>query len=146
VSKLGMLLATSNPYIAAAGPDATGPQLISPLYSQPVVELSLRIPADVLFADGRDRGLARRAFAGLVPHLILDRTWKDRPGSFHELVVARHIEWLRRIFLEGVLANEGYLDREAVDRALSPKFAKTDVSTGEILRHLDTEIWARQWM
>lgn len=145
VGKLSTLLSTPDPYSAAQSPAADAPQLISPLYSQPLIELSLRIPADLLFAEGRDRGLARRAFADAVPKPILDRHWKDRPGSFHQMLIARHVEWLRRMLLDGVLVNEGLLDRMAVDHALSTTFVKTDVSSGEILRHLDTELWVRRW-
>jgi asparagine synthase (glutamine-hydrolysing) len=145
VSKLSLLLTTPNPYMAAQSPAGRTAQLISPLYSQPWVELSLRIPADVLFADGRDRGLARRAFADLVPPEILKRQWKDRPGAFHQALIARHVDWLRTMLLDGVLVREGLLDRAAVDHALSARFVKTDVSSAEILRHLDTEIWVRHW-
>jgi asparagine synthase (glutamine-hydrolysing) len=119
--------------------------LVSPLYSQPLIELSLRIPADVLFAEGRDRGLARQAFADVVPKPILDRQWKDRSGSFHELLIARHVEWLRRTLLDGVLVSEGLLDRTQVDLALSRTLVKTNVSSDEILRHLNAELWARGW-
>ncbi|HJY42633.1 MAG TPA: hypothetical protein VJ303_15380, partial [Steroidobacteraceae bacterium] len=51
----------------------------------------------------------------------------------------------REIFLDGVLASEGLLDRAALERALAPGLVKSDVFPGELLRHLDTEIWARQW-
>ncbi|MGH8187965.1 MAG: asparagine synthase-related protein, partial [Steroidobacteraceae bacterium] len=121
------------------------PEIVSPIYAQPVTELCLRIPADVLFAEGRDRGLARQAFAGDVPDAILRRLWKDRPGDFHEQVIARNLGWLRQMLLDGVLVREGMLDRAALERALAEGPTKTDVFAGEILRHLDTETWVRQW-
>jgi asparagine synthase (glutamine-hydrolysing) len=145
VSKVSMLLSTPDPYSTAHSPATDAPQLVSPLYSQPLVELSLRIPADVLFADGRERGLARQAFADVVPKPILDRQSRDRPGLLHQPLIARHIERLRRMLLDGVLVNEGLLDRVAAEHALSTPFVETEVSSGEILRHLDTELWVRQW-
>jgi asparagine synthase (glutamine-hydrolysing) len=145
ISKLGMLLGTPDLYAGQAQPRAAGSEIVAPIYSQPFIELSLRIPADVLFADGRDRGLARRAFRGDVPQPILDRVWKDRAGGFHEEVVHRNLDWLRETFLDGVLVTEGLLDKAAVERALAPGLVKSEVFPGELLRHLDTEVWARHW-
>jgi asparagine synthase (glutamine-hydrolysing) len=99
----------------------------------------------VLFAGGQDRGLARRAFRGDVPQPILGRIWKDRAGNFHDELIRRNCDWLREIFLDGVLVSERLLDRAALERVLSPGLVKSDVFPGELLRHLDTEIWARQW-
>lgn len=145
ISKLGMLLATPDLYAGQAHPGVSGPQIIAPIYSQPLIEVALRIPADVLFAGGQDRGLARRAFRGDVPQPILSRAWKDRAGTFHDEVIERNRDWLREIFLDGVLVGEGLLDRAALERTLTPGLVKSDVFPGELLRHLDTEIWARQW-
>jgi asparagine synthase (glutamine-hydrolysing) len=145
ISKLGMLLGTPDLYAGQAQPRAAGPEIIAPIYSQPFIELSLQIPADVLFADGRDRGLARRAFRGDVPQPILDRVWKDRAGGFHEEIVHRNLDWLRETFLDGVLVSEGLLDKTAVERALAPGLVKSEIFPGELLRHLDTEVWARHW-
>ncbi len=146
ISKLGMLLGTPDLYSSQMHPGAQGPQIVAPIYSQPFIELALRIPADVLFADGRDRGLARRAFRGDVAQPILNRLWKDRAGDFHDELIRRNLDWLREIFLDGVLVSEGLLDKAAVERALAPGVVKSEVFPGELLRHLDNEIWARQWM
>jgi asparagine synthase (glutamine-hydrolysing) len=145
ISKLGMLLAAPDLYAGQAQPGAPGPEIVAPIYSQPMIEVALRIPADVLFAGGQDRGLARRAFRGDVPQAILSRVWKDRAGGFHDEVIQRNRDWLREMFLDGVLVSEGLLDRAALERALAPGLVKSDVFPGELLRHLDTEIWARQW-
>ena len=144
-SKLGMLLGTPDLYAGQAKPSAAGPEIVAPIYAQPFMELVLRIPADVLFTGGQDRGLARRAFHGDVAQPILNRLWKDRAGDFHDDIVRRHLDWLREIFLDGVLVGEGLLDKAAVERALSPGLVKSHVFPGELLRHLDTEIWARHW-
>ncbi|HKR33372.1 MAG TPA: asparagine synthase C-terminal domain-containing protein [Steroidobacteraceae bacterium] len=145
ISKLGMLLAAPDLYAGQAHPGAAGPEIVAPIYSQPLIEVVLRIPADVLFAGGQDRGLARRAFRGDVPQAILSRVWKDRAGSFHDEIIQRNRDWLRETFLDGVLVSDGLLDRAALDRVLAPGLVKSDVFPGELLRHLDTEIWARQW-
>jgi asparagine synthase (glutamine-hydrolysing) len=145
MSKLGMLLGTLDLYAGQAQPSAAGPEIVTPIYAQPLVELVLRIPADVLFQGGQDRGLARHAFRGDVAQPILNRLWKDRAGDFHDEIIRRNLDWLREVFLDGVLVGEGFLDKAAVERALAPGLVKSAVFPGELLRHLDTEVWARRW-
>ena len=88
IRRLGTLLTTPEFYNVAPGIDA--PEVLAPLYSQPAMELFLRIPLDVHFQDGRERGLARQAFAQDVPAEIIRRSWKDRaPGIVDRLVSCR---------------------------------------------------------
>ena len=143
VRRLGALLAPPDFYNVAKG--ARAPEVIAPLYSQPVTELLLRIPLDVHFQDGRERGLVRSAFAGDVPTEILRRTWKDRAPGFLDELVQRHRKFLRELLLDGVLVQEGLLDRAAVEDALTDRISTSLVFPGELLRHLDVEIWARDW-
>jgi asparagine synthase (glutamine-hydrolysing) len=145
IRRLGILVGTPEFYnvIDAAQPE---PELISPLYAQPAVELFLRIPIHVHAEGGRDRGLARRAFVREVPEQILQRQWKDRAPGFHSELLLRNLDLVRELFLDGVLIREGLLDRAAVEAALAAGPSKTEVLPVEILRHLDVEIWARYWM
>jgi len=50
------------------------PEQVAPLYSQPVIELCLRIPTYVLTAGGWDRAIARAAFCKDLPRGILNRS------------------------------------------------------------------------
>ena len=145
VRRLGTLVSTPEFYnvIDAAQPE---PEIVSPLYAQPAVELFLRIPIHIHAEGGRDRGLARRAFAREVPDSILQRQWKDRAPGFHSELLLRNLDLVRELFLDGVLVKEGLLDRAAVESALAAGPSKTTVLPVEIYRHLDTEIWARYWM
>ncbi|MGH8237061.1 MAG: asparagine synthase-related protein, partial [Steroidobacteraceae bacterium] len=145
IRRLGALVSTPEFYnvIDAAQPE---PEIVSPLYAQPAVELFLRIPIHVHSEGGRDRGLARRAFAREVPAPILQRLWKDRAPGFHSELLLRNLDLVRELFLDGVLVREGLLDRAAVEAALAAGPSKTQVLPVEIYRHLDVEIWARYWM
>jgi asparagine synthase (glutamine-hydrolysing) len=145
IRRLGALVSTPEFYnvIDAAQPE---PEIISPLYAQPAVELFLRIPIHVHAQGGRDRGLARRAFVREVPAPILRRLWKDRAPGFHSELLLRNLDLVRELFLDGVLVREGLLDRAAVEAALAAGPSKTEVLPVEIYRHLDVEIWARYWM
>lgn len=118
---------------------------ISPLYAQPVIETLLRIPLYVLFHNGVDRGLARRAFTDEVPRPILQRLWKDAVPNFMSELVRANRDFLREILLDGYLVAEQLLDRRAVEKALSHASTRSAVFPGELLLHLSTEIWARNW-
>lgn len=146
VLRLGALLGPSDFYHAAVDVTEPSPVVISPLYSQPFTELCLRIPIYTHFEGGRDRGLARRAFAREAPAAIRNRLWKDRAPGFHDELVLRNRRFLLEALRDGLLASEGFLDAGRVEEALSPGAVRTTVSCVEILRHTELEFWARQWM
>ena len=144
--RLGMLIAVPEYYNVSAPKDALVPEIVSPLYAQPVMELLLRIPIYTHFHDGRDRGLARKAFVQEVPEPILRRLWKDRAPGFHNELLEIHRTFLQETLLEGTLVKSGLLDRALLEEALSAGPSKSQVYPGEIFRHLDTELWARHWL
>jgi asparagine synthase (glutamine-hydrolysing) len=144
IRRLGTLLSPPQFYNVAA--NLAAPEVIAPLYAQPVLELLLRIPVYRHFEDGRERGLARRAFAQDLPPEIARRLWKDRAPGFYDQLIDCNRKFLREVLLDGVLVRERLLSAAAVDDALSDRVAKNPVLPGEVFRHLDVEIWARCWM
>jgi asparagine synthase (glutamine-hydrolysing) len=140
-------VATSDLYYDPLFPaDQPAPEYVSPLLSQPVVELCLRIPSYVLFENGNDRGLARRAFAAEIPPEILSRQWKDRVQGFTESILLHGRTFARELLLDGVLVKQGLLDARKIETALSGRDARSTVSVGEILDHLVVEAWLRSWI
>jgi len=103
----------------------------------------MRIPVDVHFDGGRSRGLSRRAFAHEVPEPILLRQWKDRPLSQVGAVIQRNLSFIRETLLEGSLMRERILDRAAVELALLNAPTTSAALGGEILSHVDLELWSR---
>ncbi|MDY6946006.1 MAG: asparagine synthase C-terminal domain-containing protein, partial [Pseudomonadota bacterium] len=146
VRRLGTLVTLPDYYNVATHADAEVPEVISPLYAQPVIELLLRIPIYTHFHRGRDRGLAREAFAAEVPEPILKRLWKDRAPGFHDQLLERQRRFLQETLLEGTLVRHGLLNRPLLEEVLSAGPSKNTVYPGEIFRHLDTELWARHWL
>ncbi len=146
VRQLGDLTRTPTFYDLFVDPQVTGPVRVEPMYSQPVVELLLRIPTYVQIEGGRDRGLARRAFAGRVPAALLSRLWKDRAPQYLRQLIQNNLTFLRETLLDGVLMKEGLLKRSAVETALSTGLQKADFPEGELMCHLDAELWARHWV
>jgi asparagine synthase (glutamine-hydrolysing) len=145
VNRLGNLLNTPELYNPFLAPDAFSPYVASPLYSQPVIELCLRIPVYNHFYNGYERGLARRAFRDDVPEPILRRRWKDRaPGAFEELV-RRNRVFIRETILGGILCSKGLLDRDVMHNALSGEISTQRFFVGEIMNYLHLEIWLRHF-
>jgi asparagine synthase (glutamine-hydrolysing) len=142
---MGNLMATPefyDPFLDAA---CSYPLAIAPLYSQPVLELTLRIPIYVHFDQGWDRGLARRAFAGDIPEPIRQRRWKDRaPGSFEEITI-RNRDFMRETILGGSLAQNGLIDQVAVENVLRGDLSNRSFFVGELYTFLDLEMWLRHF-
>jgi hypothetical protein len=143
LSRLGTLAFRPSFYDLSTSHHDTAPCALSPLCAQPVVEVAGRIPMDILFADGRIRGLARRAFSREVPEPILRRQWKDRPFRLAGDVIQRNLNFIREALLDGALVRERILDRSAVELALCGGPTVSRAVGGEIMRHLDLELWIR---
>lgn len=117
--------------------------MIAPLLSQPLVEFGLRVPSWQWGEGGRDRALARRAFANDVPSTILNRRIKGRIESLFYPSFEQFREPLRHFLLEGWLAGEDLLDRDAI-AALFDRRTRVDSTAILRLFHIaDIERWVR---
>ena len=143
--RLGMLTVGPQFYDLSCHPAVMTPEPIAPLYAQTVIETLLRIPSFVHFDQGRDRGLARQAFAGMVPDVILRRQWKDRAPSMFTEIVQNNLYFIREALLDGPLVSERILNRAALESALGKEPTKSQVLNGEIMHHLDLALWIEQW-
>jgi len=120
---------------------------IMPLLSQPLVELCLRIPTYLLIRSGRDRALARRAFANDLPTQIVRRTAKGRADQHFRDVLDANLGFLRELLLDGLLVQRGLLSRESLELYLTRGRAPSGFQHNEILHeHACTEAWLRSWL
>lgn len=136
-----MLLRAQN-YIDPWTPDFPA-DVINPLLAQPVVEHCLGIPSWEWCRGGRDRSVARAAFADRLPPAIVQRSWKGGPDGFIAAIVDRRRETIQQLLAEGMLAEQGLVDRGAVRGALEDR---RPLAAGNALRLLslaDTEAWVR---
>ena len=139
--RLGVLAYAPSFYDLSTSQRHAAPYTVSPLLAQPVFEVCRRIPVDIHFDAGKSRGLARRAFAAVVPSAILRRQWKDRPMAQAGKIIERNQKFIRAALLDGDLCKERILDRAAVELALRTGPTKSRALSSEILRHLDLELW-----
>ena len=116
------------------------------LFSQPLIELCLRIPSYVWISGGRDRSIARDAFARDLPPVIVRRTQKGAIDRHNRKLMDRNEAFLRETLLDGLLVREGLLDRQRLERFLSRGSTALGFEYNEVLRqHLCTEMWLRRW-
>lgn len=125
-------------------PRAEAPPQIVPLLSQPILELCLSIPTWQWVRGGRDRAVARAAFAGILPDLLLDRTTKGSPGGFIRRVYAAQGRAARAMLLDGKLVAAGLLDPGWISRA-DPDDWRDDGRDLRMLSFASAETWVRWW-
>jgi asparagine synthase (glutamine-hydrolysing) len=121
------------------------PERTLPLLSQPLVELCLRIPSYTLITSGRDRALARRAFADDLPVEIVRRHMKGRADQHVRNILDANLEFVRELLLDGLLVQRGLLNRAALELYLTRGRSPADFQYSEILQeHVCTESWLRR--
>lgn len=119
--------------------------VLSPLMSQPIVEACLEIPSWQWRAGGRDRSVARRAFATDFPPIVRNRRVKGSPSGFG----ARLLDYYRRPILErlvgGKLASQGIIDRAAIENILVGERPVPHPERVRILELVNAEAWIANW-
>ena len=118
---------------------------IDPLNSQPVWEVMLQIPTYTALSGGISRGLARKAFADLLPAEIRKRQVKGTGGPFYQHLVRRNRAFLRERLLDGLLVQQGYLDRRRMQECLEAQDPSMAIYAVHILNYLAAEVWLQQW-
>lgn len=120
-------------------------RLAHPLLCQPVVELCLAIPAPVLSSGEGERSLARQLFADRLPPIVADRRSKGDVSVFLGRSLAASATFLRPFLLDGRLAQQGLVDRAALDDLLTAEALIWRDAYGEILAATVLEAWVRCW-
>lgn len=120
-------------------------RLRHPLLAQPIVELCLGIPALELTRGGRDRGLARDAFAHRLPASVTERATKGRLSAYYGRVLALSLSELRRLLLDGRLVQQGLIDARALDPVLSVEHLLWRGGYGVLVNLIMLELWVRAW-
>jgi asparagine synthase (glutamine-hydrolysing) len=124
-----------------------GPQfpVLNPLVSQPVIEACLSVPTWEWRRGGRDRSLARRAFAADLPPLILERRVKGTPGRFAARLLDRFRGPIRDRLLGGRLAAHGIVDVRTLEVVLAGDRPVGDLQRVRILELVNAEAWLDHW-
>ncbi len=117
--------------------------VVAPLLSQPVVEFCLSVPSWTWMRGGRDRSIARAAFARRLPPEI---AWRRGKGRIESVLVPAYLAQrpqLRDLLLGGRLASKGLIDCTAIERYLARDLALGSFEYYRLLEIADTERWVR---
>ena len=128
-----------------SNPAKITPEYVLPIFSQPAAEICLRTPLHLTISRGRDRIVARKAFAREVPAQILNRYWKDHPTGHIERMITVNLPWIRELLLDGVLARLGIIDKSRFEKQLGAASTKSMTFGGEIFNLVCDEAWARHF-
>lgn len=112
-----------------------------PLLSQPVMEACLGAPAWMWIFHGRNRSLARHAFADVLPPEILNRRSKGTFRPFLGIYYARNRHRILEYLLNGHLRSHGLLDAHALERFTDTALPARDRSFSRVLDLCATENW-----
>jgi asparagine synthase (glutamine-hydrolysing) len=116
-------------------------QYVSPLLSQPLVELCLQIPTYVLTSGGWDRAVARNAFARDLPTEIVRRRSKGGQAQHTAEIFQRHRAFLRDLLLNGELVRADILDRARVAEAFAKGSSNLFHGPARLSRFVNMELW-----
>lgn len=114
-----------------------------PLLSQPVVELCLTIPSWAWFTGGRDRAVARAAFARRLPASVVWRRDKGRLESLCTAAFLRQRHDLGALLLGGRLAARGLLDQSSISAYIEAADVVGNFDYFRLLEIADVERWVR---
>lgn len=117
--------------------------VVAPLLSQPVVEYCLQIPSWTWISGGRDRAVARAAFANRLPPEVV---WRRGKGRIESLCVAAFLSQrpaLRDLLLGGGLASRGLLDLAAIEAYFARDNLNGNFDYFRLLEIADVERWVR---
>lgn len=125
-------------------PEPSGPRsMVHPLLNQPLMELCLGIPTWLWVKGGRDRAVARDAFADLLPAKIVHRRTKGRLESMCARAFDENKGRLSALLRDGELAVRGLLDRTALRAYLDgPERARGDAYF-RVFDLVSIELWLR---
>lgn len=125
-------------------PRGTHRVLRYPLLSQPVVEACLKAPSWMWISEGRNRAVARYAFADVLPQQIVDRrskgTYMNYSGALYRKMKHAMLDFL----LTGRLRERGLLDATALRRFVAAELPPRDCSFMRIFDLCAIENWIRQ--
>ncbi|NII11299.1 asparagine synthase C-terminal domain-containing protein [Oleiagrimonas sp. C23AA] len=114
-----------------------------PLLSQPVMEACLRTPSWMWIDGGRNRAVARAAFATLLPPSVANRQSKATYMSYLGAVYERNKAQIADFLLSGRLRSQGLLDERALRTFLATPLPARDQSFLRVFDLCMVENWVR---
>lgn len=121
----------------------TGESIIHPLINQPLMELCLSIPTWLWMQGGRNRSVARQAFANLLPPETINRRTKGRFESMCARAFEENRGQLADLLLGGELARRGLILTDEVERYVRGSGPAPDDDYFRLFDLASLELWLR---
>jgi asparagine synthase (glutamine-hydrolysing) len=113
------------------------------LLAQPIVDVCLKIPPYVMTAGGRDRSLARAAFADLAPDLVMARTLKGETTRYFAAVLDANRAWICDALARGELAQSDLLNQRRFLDLVKSDWRQNATSSDGLYSLIAVEAWLR---
>lgn len=123
----------------------SGEQVHHPLLNQPLMEVCLAIPSWMWTRGGRNRAVAREAFADLLPSAIIQRRTKGRLESMCVRAYGAERQRLAEILLEGEVAQRGLIDRPQLEAYLRKGTQPPDEAYYRLFDLVSLALWLGSW-
>ena len=123
----------------------SGETIHHPLLNQPLTELCLAIPSWLWVSGGRNRAIARAAFADLLPAEIIRRRTKGRLESMCARAYSANRGKLAELLLDGELRKRRLLDAAQVEAYLRIDGRPPDDAFYRVFDFVSVELWLRSW-
>ncbi len=127
------------------GFERSGPPLINPLLSQPIIEACLSIPTWQWCAGGRNRSIARQAYTDILPMRLLNRRSKGGPNGFAFRLMNANRAILKALLVDGMLVENGILDGAAIASIFNGDMPLSANNCFHLSFLAEAETWCRCW-
>ena len=117
------------------------PENVSPILSQPLIELCLSMPRHLLIRGGWTRAVARHAFRDRLPNEIVAHPEKGGVEDHIRTVLQHNAAFVRERLLDGELTRKHIINREGVRMALARDPTRSQTSITELGILLCAEAW-----
>jgi asparagine synthase (glutamine-hydrolysing) len=117
-----------------------------PLLSQPLIETCLQIPTYQLLRGGRQRALARDAFADRVPIEILQREDKGTTTIYVTDTLRRSESFVRELLMDGYLSRYRLIGRNELEPYIVQGQSIQVEHFWPLLACVAAELWVRRWV
>ena len=124
---------------------ASGEVMHHPLINQPLMEACLAMPSWLWVRGGRNRAVARHAFADLLPPTIVRRRTKGSLAAMCSQAFVQNSGALADLLIGGELSRRQLIDELAVEAYLRTAGDCSDDDYFRIFDLASLELWLRAW-
>lgn len=118
-----------------------------------LVEYAFNIPSKIKFCDGREKGLLRRAFRGILPEEIIERKKSPYPKTHHPEYTKAVQKWMGEILKDSSSPILQIIDREKVNEIVDtggqsfkkPWFGQLMTGPQLIAYLIQIDIWMKEY-